>query len=159
MSRGLDASTTTALGAAVTQPYYLVSMGFSTPVYLSSRGAISWDTHSWVDASFEIQLDSEPTIRIFNEATTLGVTVLSEGTSGRAIQIYYGDKDDSAHPNPYMLFDGEMGEASINETVSIRCKRLKPLKTPRHYAAPPVCNFIPPPGTRFETPKQVIILE
>lgn len=153
MPRGLDASTTTAVGKTITKPYYLLYLGFSSISRLSSRGDITWSSQTWSDAVFDVSFSDAPTLSIFNENGTLGTTVLSDGTASRVVKIYYGDMADSAHPNPYIIFDGEMGEAVVGERVVIRCKRLKPLKTPRHFIAPPICNFIPSPDTRFDSAK------
>lgn len=157
--RGLDGSTTTAVEDDITRPYYLVYLGFETPVRLSTSIAIAWDGHTWNESPLKVSLSSEPSVEIFNESTLIGQVVLTEGTTGRAVKIWQGYRNDSAHPNPIMVFSGEMGQATIGETVVIRCKQHAPLRTPRHYVVPPLANHVPPSGTRFETPKQVIILE
>ena len=157
--RGLDGTQTTAVEDDITRPYYLVYLGFDTPVRLSTTVAIAWDGHTWTEAPVEVSLSSQPSIKVFNESTLIGQVVLTEGTTGRAVKIYQGYGNDSAHPNPVLVFDGELGSASIGSRVSIQCKQHPPLKTPRHYAIPPYFNHVPPAGTRFETPKQVIILE
>ena len=160
MARGLDATLTTAVGDTATKPYFLVYMGFSTPVRMSTRASITWGGFTYLAAGITVsgQADS-PTIQVFNETTLFGQVVLVDGTSGRDVKIYQGYMNDSAHPSPELVFDGEMGEASIGDMVSIKCKRNAPLRTPRHYSVPPVVNHVPPSGTRFETPKQVVILE
>lgn len=157
--RGLDGTQTTAVGEDVTRPYYLVYLGFETPVRLSSLSAISWDGFGWASADMDVSLGNSPSLRIYNETTLLGQVVLTDGTRGRSVKVYQGYVNDSAHPNPVLMFSGEMGTADIAEVVTIRLKQSAPLKTPRHYAVPPLVNHVPPHGTRFETPKQVIILE
>lgn len=159
MTRGLDGTQTTAVSDTTTKPYFLVYMGFVTPVRMSTQATISWGGFNWVAADITVSMSESPTLRIFNEVALFGQVVLTEGTAGRAVKIYQGYANDSAHPNPLLVFDGEMGQASIADTVTIQCKRHKPYKTPRHYVVPPLCNHVPPDGTRFETPKQVIILE
>jgi len=158
--RPVSPSTDTALANAITRPYYLVSIGFSTPEYITSAGSnITYDSNTYVPASVEVSLSAEPNLSIFNEGTTLGATVLADGVAGRTIRIYRGDLNDSNHPNPVMVFEGEGGSAQIGEYVEIRCKPSTPGKTPAHYCAPPVMNHNTPPGTRFRTPKGVVILE
>lgn len=157
--RGLDGTQTTAVGETFTQPYFLVYMGFDTPVRMSTQASISWAGDNYVAADMAVDMSSSPTLRIFNETTLLGQVVLTEGTTGRTVKIYQGYTNDSAHPNPTMVFDGEMGQSSIDAVVTIQCKRTAPRRTPRHYVVPPYFNHVPPHGTRFETPKQVIILE
>lgn len=157
--RGIDATQLTAVADPITQPYYLVYMGFSTPVRMSSSITIAWNSFTWLAAGMNVRMGQAPSLDIFNEDTLFGQLVLTDGTAGRPVIIYMGYRNDSAHPNPLMVFNGEMGEAMIGERVSIRCKPHAPYSTPRHYAVPPFVNHIPPDGTRFETPKQVVILE
>lgn len=158
MSRGLDTSQTAAASAVAVSPYYLVQLGFASVVYLSSRGDISWSSHSWLDADIDIKWSDYPTVTIFNEGGSLGATVLSNGTGGRSIQIYAGFANDAGHPDPVMIFDGEMGEATVGTNITIRCKRNPPITTPRFYTSPPTFNHVPRQGTVFETSKEVVRL-
>lgn len=159
MSRGIDATLTTAVSDPITRPYFLVYMGFQSPVRLSTGLSLAWDGYTWLGAGLEISLSDSPTLRVFNETALFGQVVLVDGTAGRVVKIWQGYANDAAHPNPILIFDGEMGAASIAETVIINCKRHGPKRTPRHFAVPPYVNHVPPDGTRFETPKEVIILE
>lgn len=158
--RPVFSSTDSALSNTITQPYYLVKIGFGTPSYITSAGSnVSYDSQTWITAPVEVELGSEPVLTIFNEGTTLGATVLADGVAGREIKIYRGDRQDANHPNPVLIFDGEGGAASISDYVEIRCKPSAPRKTPRHYCAPPYMNHNTPAGTRFRTPKGIVILE
>ena len=157
MPKGLDGTQSTATAQTLTKPYFLVYMGFLSPVRLSTAGSITWDSFNWRSA--DMTVDVGVSVAIFNETTLLGQLVLDEGTAGKAVKIYMGYRNDTAHPNPLLVFDGELGNAQIGNSVVIRCKRNAPLKTPRHYAVPPILNHMPPDGTRFDTPKQTIILE
>lgn len=146
--------------ATLDRPYFLATMGFDTDVLYSTIGSLVWVGDTYLSAGMEITgLPNNPTVTIFNENTTIGQLVLAQGTTGRTIKIYQGDQDDVGHPTPVLVFDGEMGKATITDRVVIACKRRKPSRTPRHFVVPPVFNHIPPSGTRFETPKEIIILE
>jgi hypothetical protein len=158
MARGLDASTATAISETATAPYYLIAIGFATPSYISSVQTISWDSKPWLAASVKVTLSDNPSITIFNEATSLGQIFLSDTNYQKSIDIYIGDQDDSAHPNPEHIFSGTIGEVSISADVDIRCLRYPPLKTPRHFAVPPHCNHLPRMGQRIETQDGPVIL-
>jgi hypothetical protein len=159
MANPLDATYKAALADPITAPYYLVKLGFDTPSRLSSRGQISWNSQTWLKAGLEVRLSAEPTIVIYNEGTTIGATLLAQGTAGRTVTIYQGYANDSAHPSPEAIFVGQMGAATIGEYVEIRCKRFGPKRTPRHYHVPPTFNHLPKSGTRIETPNGVVIIE
>ena len=158
MSRPLDGRTTTALAGDITRPLYLVEFGFTTPVRYSSRDTTTALTYTWTAASFDIIHGDRPTVQVFNANTTFGDLVLSEGVAGKTIKIYQAIEDGSGYTDPEQIFDGEMGEATITEVVSISCRMTPPLRSPRLYAVPPYFNHAPAPGTRIETPKGIIIL-
>lgn len=150
--RPLSSATQTAVAGPVTQPIYLVLLGFDTPVRLSSRGVVDYDSATWLEASFEL---SDDTLRIFNESAQIGQIVLTEGTAGRSVKVYqFYDAADVL-----LQFDGEMGEARIGEFVDITLKRRPPNRTPRDFVNEPVFSHLPAPGTRIVTPKQTIVIE
>lgn len=160
MSRPLDASTDTAIAETATQPYYLFKLQFTTVAYLSSVQEISWDSKTWLASSVQFRDGHNPTITIFNEGLSLGHTILGATLSaGRTVDVWKGYQNDSAHPNPYPIFSGEMGEVNITQDIVIRCRRYPPEKSPRHFAVPPLCNHLPRNGTRFDTPNGPVILE
>lgn len=158
----LNPSTTAATEEQTTQPYFLVMLGFDTPVRLCSRDDLSWGGYAWTSAEFELRLANQPELEVFNEIAELGQVVLTEKTAGRAVQVYHGYGNDTRHPNPRLILSGEMGKARIvqgGRIVSIPIRRSAPLKTPRQFCVPPYFNHLPVPGTRFETPNGVVILE
>lgn len=156
----ISSSAETAIAEDITQPYYLAMIDFDTPEYITStKSNISYGGDTYVAAPLEVDPNDEPVLTIFNEGTTLGDTILADGIAGRTIKIYRGYRNDANHPNPSLIFEGEGGPAEIGEYVTIECRRSKPVRTPRHYCVPPVMNHLPTPGTRFRTPKGVVILE
>lgn len=154
MSRPLTGSLPTSVAETFTEPTYLVFMDFDTPVYLSSRGQISYGGNTYLAADLSVRLSETPTLSILNESTTLGAVVLVDGTAGRAVKIYQQYGSDTL-----LLFDGEMGEARIGVNIVIGCRKTRPLRTPRLHVGPPVFNWVPKKGARFETPKGTVILE
>lgn len=162
MSLTLDAATQSATQRAITEPLFLVEMGFTSLIRFSTRETYSWDGFSWLAAGVELQRpkSDRPVIEVFNESTLFGQTVLTEGTAGRTLRIWlaYG-KAAGGYTDPIMIFTGEMGRASIGEYINIQCKRHAPAKSPRFYVNPPTFNHAPKQGQRIETPNGTIVLE
>lgn len=155
MRDDFDSGLVTELEKVVTAPVYLVEFGFISPVYLSSKNTVTVSNNTWLAANMDVKISqSGGTVKIFNEGFTVGGIVLQQGTAGRSIKIY--QLYDS---HITLIFKGEMGDATIDEYVSIKCKPYSPRKTPTFSVLPPVFNHIPKPGLRIETPRQVIILE
>ena len=162
MARTLDANTTTAVGADITRPLFLVSMAFDSIVYYSSRDQRTWDSKTWLAASMKVTnpTSENPTITIFNESTTFGQTVLADGTAGRAISIWQAYGMTSGYTDPMLIFTGEMGESQIGKNVVIKCKRNSTVLTPRLYVTEPTFNHLPKAGARIVTANnQIITLE
>lgn len=160
MARTLDSDNTTAIGQGVTEPRYLLEMGFDTTVRYTSGQSISAMGYLWSEASFDVRLSDTPVLRLFNVLAEIGAFVLNQGTAGRSLKIYqYHRLSSGAYTDPILLFDGEMGEATITDVVTIRGRRFPPHYTPRTYVAPPVFNHLPRRGTVIEMPGQKITLE
>ena len=158
MTNPLTTSYKNALDDDVTQPYYLVEIGWDSPAYYSTIGDITWLV-SWLSAPLEVSHGTRPKLVFFNADLTFGQLVLAQGTAGRTVRIFQGYQNDASHPNPIEIFNGELGEADIGEFVTIECKRYPPVKTPRHFCTQPTFNHLPKAGTRFDTPSGTIILE
>jgi hypothetical protein len=155
MRTDFAAGLNTELAKVITSPVYLVEMNFATPVRYSSMSQVTYLTFTWLAADMDVRMSDSPTLSILNESLSLGTTILSEGTAGKTVKIY-------SYYNTHgtLLFSGEMGGAVIGERVSIVCKPRPPNLSPRFYAMPPHCNFVPKTGTRITVAKgTVIVLE
>lgn len=90
----LSAALTTALGGAVQRPAWLVSIGWATPLYLSSYGTVSFDSKSWTVADIDVSrvrveaANVSGTLTLGNADDVYGALILSEGISDKAIVIY-----------------------------------------------------------------------
>ncbi len=159
MSRGLDETQRAALDRQATAPYFLVKIALSNDVYISSTDAISWDGHNWAaESMFVSYVQDGPTISIYNGDLALGHALLSSDTAGAAVDVWQGDRNDTAHPNPFHMFSGLMDRVTIAERIVIRTLATKPTRTPRLYVNEPLFNHLPRRGTRFETPNGPIVL-
>lgn len=152
--RTLGAPLTAEVEKVATDPVILVAMGFTTPVYYSTRETISYDSKSWLAADMKVSLTEAPRLQIFNAALSFGALVLSEGTAGKSLSIYQ-----YYNGNVVLLFVGEMGEATITDMIDISCRPTPPSRTPRLYNIPPTFNHVPAAGTKIKTATQIIILE
>ena len=161
MPRGIS---TTALAEQFTAPVYFLFMDFPTPVRLTTGVTLAWDGDTYTNADFQFS-GMPPSLSIYNEVLALGVTVLTDGTAGRAVTLWQAYKDAGAssslfgHTEPVVLFHGEMSEATIGDRIEIQTRRWRPQFTPRRYMTAPDFNHLPKPGTVIETPTQKITLE
>lgn len=155
MRDDLDSGFVDELEKVVSTPVFLVELGFDTPVRLCTNTTRIVGNETWLAANMTVKLSKAGgTLRVFNEGFTVGGIVLQQGTAGRYVHVYqqYGEGYVS-------FFQGEMGESTVDENVTIQCKPYAPKKTPAAYVLPPVFNHIPKAGLRIETAKQIIILE
>lgn len=154
MSRPVSSTTSSEIALTRTRPLYLLQLGFNVPVRYSSREQVTWDSLIWSAASFRLSMTGQWSIDLFNETLLLGQTVLTQGTTGRTAKVWqlHGDGPTWAADDAEALLDGEMGEAIITPTtVSIALKKRGPLRTPRLYFNPPLCNHLPADGTVIRT--------
>ena len=122
MARTLNGTVTTAVGAAVTLPGYLVAIDFATPVYLSSRGDLTWNSKSWVAWAVRIiglAIDGaasaqDGTLILGNTDYTMGALVLAEGVAGRAVSVWKLYGETPALADPVLVFSGVADGATIN---------------------------------------------
>lgn len=89
----LSGALTTALGGAVQKPAFLVSIGWNTPLYLSSFGTVSYDSQTWTAAAIDVsrvKVDAASvsgTLVLDNADDVYGALLLNEGVSDKAIRI------------------------------------------------------------------------
>lgn len=163
--RGLDADNTSAIAGTVTSPQWFIEMGFDTPICLTTAETVNWAGKSFTQADISVRMGREPIIKIFNEVLALGVTVLTDGTAGRDVSIWQAYKSPGAtstltdYAEPVLIFRGEMGAATIDDYVQIRCVMTGAQYTPRSFVSTPVFNHTPKRGSIIDMPNQRIILE
>jgi hypothetical protein len=120
MARTLTAPVVTAVGNRVTLPGYLVRVDFAPPLYLSSRGPITWGGNDWaawdievsglsVDGASSAQTGS---LRLGNTDYSIGALVLLQSVAGRGVSVwkYYGD----APNDPLLIFAGVADDSTID---------------------------------------------
>jgi len=128
MARGLHANTITELSEPDVRIGYFLSIGFDTPLYLSSlRHDKDWDSKTWLGNGMFHGADS------IDEDQDLGVDELSVFLSGvdstilsafmnyseadvvGQIYLVFFDENWAVVADPYLLFEGLLDEVEISE--------------------------------------------
>lgn len=178
--RTLVGSTSTGVAAAVTLPGYLIEIGFTTPLRISTRGTLTWDSKSWAAADARVSgLSADGSASSLNGAldignfdtnigglgSGMGVLVLAEGVAGRACSIwaYYGDTAPAAG-DPVKVFSGVCDAADIPSDGPVRITLAqsggRTLYCPRTYlTADSGFSYLPTPGQLVRFNGETIRLE
>jgi hypothetical protein len=164
--RTLSGAMGTAVTAAVTLPGYLVQIGFSSPLRLSTRGTLTWNSLTWTAGDVRVSgiavessraaLNCELTISnadasIGGLGSTIASLVLAQGIAGLACSVwaFYGEAP--ALGDPVLVFSGIGDEASIPEDGPVRLSMTQTASTtlycPRTYLTPADgFSFLPTAG-------------
>lgn len=165
--RTLSGTLATELGLTVTRPGYLVEIGFSTVLRLSTIGDVSFGGYAWSAADVKIsglsrneQGGGGGQLSIGNADLDYGALVLNEGTADRSVRIW--SVWAGAPGDALLEFDGIGDDAEIAARVTIRL-----LQDARRYAYSPRRFIGPatgfatllPAGTKIAIGQQTYILE
>jgi hypothetical protein len=163
----------TLVGAATTGPGYLVEIGFSTVLRLSTRGDINVLGNDWIgwklsisglsmDASNPLQ---QGTMTLSNAELVISTLVLEEGIADRSIRIYKFYGEEPEEDDPVVVFDGVGGRADIDTAsaevkVTLRQQRDQVQFAPSIYiTVEQGFSMLPPAGTIIQFNGQSYILE
>ena len=153
--RTLTTAMTNATAATVRLPGYFVEIGFTSPLRMSSRGQITWNSLTWLAYDVTIQSlvvnsstsDIDATLVIGNADMSLGVSIMNYGIVDRTLKIwaYYGDTP--ALADPVLMFDGRVSAFDVASDVSVRLQcstQASVLYCPRTYLdAAAGFNYLP----------------
>jgi hypothetical protein len=151
--RTVTAATQTAISGPASHTIYLIELGFSQPLRLSTREQLTWAGQVWQRTGARLgSIQAEQAeIDLANHDYAAGALVLTEGVKDKPVVIYQ-----LSGPGPWAtddaeeLFRGVMDDVpQITERVRIRCTRqsISTTTSPRDVVAPPICNHLVPPGT------------
>ena len=147
-------------------PFYLVELGFTPTLYLSSGPTITWDGHTWVAAPLEVSqinldITAEQTtsLRIANHDRSIGAILLNESAQDKPVKIWL-NYDDPAF-TPVLMSEGQMDGAQIGEFIELAVISRSTAygSTPRIICSPPLFNHLPPPGTVIKHGTRQITIE
>lgn len=156
MTRALSGAMASALAADVTQPGYLVSIAFATPVYLSSRGDVTWNGRVWIafpvrvsNVEFDGRGRQTARIELGNLDNTMGALVMRDGTNNRAIEVFVCYASALGESDPVQVFRGFGNGSTVTPArVTVDAESGARSKVPRRYVTRETgFNFITPAGT------------
>lgn len=140
----------------VTVPVYLIYLGFSTPLSISSGPAIDWNGTAYSPMAVQVsEIASEVTgsqninLQFSNENRQLGAIVLNEAARDKPVKIWLTYYRDGTKTEPILMAEGVMDGAEIKErvTISVISKSLWYGSSPRLVCRPPVYNNLPVSGS------------
>lgn len=148
--RALTTPTTDAAAALVTQPGYLVEIGFSTPLRLSSRGTVAVLGNTW--AGWDVQvggiaLDAtrpapSGTLTLGDHDQSISALVLGQGVAGKEVRVwrYFAEAVDDL--DPVLVFHGvaggSSGGAQHEVQIALVAREATVLFSPRRTLTPEV---------------------
>ena len=164
MARTLSTNNTTEISNTVLREHFIVKFDFSTPIYVATRGNITFDSQAYTGAIMDVKIDLDGrggSINIYDANFSIVDDLLSEGSAGIGVQVWmlYGDASWTASDDDE-IFNGELGRWAMNDAqITLQ------LVEPEEVYMPNIrinqangFNHLPIPGTRFNTPNGVVVL-
>ena len=142
--RSLSTALSTALGAPVQQPAFLVEVGFASPRRWSSFATVTWNGFAWTreDVAIDgLQVDAlsvRGTLRVGNADDAIGALVLAEDIADKTIKVWGYDAAATALADVVMLCDAVGAAATIDEQrvqISLRAA-CEFMLAPRTFVGP-----------------------
>ena len=157
MSRTLTMPTTNALAEQLTRPGYLVYIGWSTPVRLSSRADLTWNSSLYIGfgvsaSGIEWRGSAEQggTLKLDNSSGSYSILALDEGVADVPVKVWAYDAAATATADPVAVFDGVGDSCDIMPaaiTIKVTSKRSRSLFAPRSYITQDNgFSIVPPDG-------------
>lgn len=124
MTRSVSSPTSTAAAGPVTQPGYLVQIGFTSYTYrFSSRDDITWNSLSWVSNNLQVGALSEApnggaalSVVIGNADRAFGAACLIEAPQEKPVSVWAFYEGAIATGDPVLIFSGVVdGPVDITE--------------------------------------------
>ncbi len=155
------------LALSVTRPGYLIELGYSTTLRLSTMGDISYGSYNWAAADAKLsgigadgKGSNTARLALGNTDGAYGALVLNEGAADIACTIYacYA----GAPTDAVQLFAGVTDGADISEhtvTLTLSAQRNKTLYCPRVFISKPTFNYLQPAGSKIVWGAETFVLE
>jgi len=144
--RVLTTVISTAIGQRITNPAYLIELGFTPIMRCATHKQIVWDGEAWYAVGIEVQSVSaaEASFSLRNPDNAISALVLTQRTIDlrcRVFQMYDTDAE--------LIFDGVLGQPTdIGSRVQFLARSHVDVGVfPDERIGPPLCNFITPAGT------------
>ena len=165
-----DASLSAAAGT-VTQPIYLIEIGFTPPLRLSTRGDVTWAGNLWSGGETIVvgSLDADGSgrqsgaVQIGNLDDYMGALVLSQGVADRPMKVWKADGAALDAADPVLVFDGVVEGADVDTSrvsLSLAGSGTRSAFAPRRViGAASGFNFLLPAGTKIKIGATTYTLE
>ena len=168
--RTLSSALLTELGLTVTRPGYLVELGYSTVVHISTMGDISWNSQTWTAMSVKVSgLGQDGSggntakVTLGNTNNLYGALVLNEGASDIPVRIWVCYAGATALGDPVQVFGGVTDGAAIDQkfvTLDLVSQNNLTLYSPRVFINKSSgFNFLQPTGTKIYANGETFVLE
>lgn len=165
--RTLTAHNAAETAKQITEPFYLVHLGFDTPLYLCSLKTITLNSITW-SGSRTIRVPAIKTDNAGNQSGSIQLSnidrlisglILTEGCAGKVANIYkgYGNPTDA---DIVSEFSGFMDDSDIDDTsvtILLTGKGNKRF-SPGIILSKPYLNHMPPAGTIIKSGNTTITL-
>lgn len=136
MTKTVSSYTTTEIAKRGASPHFLAYLGFSTPLYYSSRESITWAGDTFIPVYLDL-INFSPDdfgadggiIRLDNSDGALGAVILSQGIADKSIKVWelWGD---GSPPGTWgvndveLIFDGVIDSSGpIGQVIDLRLAR------------------------------------
>jgi len=159
----------TELALSVTRPGYLVQLGYSAALYLSTMGDISYAGQAWSGANVKLSGISadgagagKASITLGNSDGAYGALVLNEGASDIDVVIWAIYAGATTTGDAVQVFSGVTDGADIDAdkvTLQLASQKNKTLYCPRVFISKPTFNFLQPAGTKIVVGNETFTLE
>ncbi len=161
MARNTSANNDAGIVLAITKPIYLLKMGFTTELRISSRETMTFDGDSYVGVpNMKVTLSQNPVVRWMNVNLTYGTVLIDQGI-GQDVILYvlYGTPPfNSGDEDVY--HSGIIGSGEINsEYVEIVLLPNEPVMSPIFRATDGIFKHLPPDGTEILTQSGLQVLK
>lgn len=155
--REITTKASISVSSSVQTPTFLVEIGFSTPIRLSTRGLVDYGGYAWFQGGVQVTDMSTgqagtKTCRIIvpNNQFAFSAIVLAETASGKPVKVYklFGEPPYSLE-DATLLFQGYIGDVpEMMERVVFNCtsQNARTLMVPSITIGTPYFNYLPRAG-------------
>jgi hypothetical protein len=151
MPRSLSANNQTNTAVAVTKPTWLIEIGFSTPLRLSSRGDFTYGGNVFASANLEVSLGNQPIVSLFNDRNLYSPWFINEG-AGKTVVVYqvFGNSGVALAAED-IYWHGVTAPWSGKTEIQFALKTNRDAFTPKIVATDQIFSRLPAEGTVIQT--------
>lgn len=147
-----------AIALPVTEPGYLVYLGFDQALRHSTRKSLSWGGYAWtggLGTRVASVTDLAASLELRNSDLSASALVLGNRLADIPCEIYALYDGDAV-----LLFSGYLDAARVGERVTLTARAMSlARKVPNRYITYPTFNHLVAPGTQIRWGLDTITLE